>query len=209
LDVLLDVVDGVKVIAEDVLVLEDRLGRLAIVHLRDKAAPRADERLEHDGVAELLNSHERRLGCERNARPRARHAVANEPHRREQLVPADLSDLVAVDRRHAPGVEDRERVESGAVLDAALEDHIDAELGALLDGKDQLAVVDDLRFDASRLELAEEELLLHPHAREKDTDSRTIHPSPLAPPERGRARAARSLSPRARRRNRDRTRSRL
>src|SRR4029077_18533510 len=115
--------------------------------------------------------------------------------------------LVAVDGRDAPGVEHGERVQSGAVLDAALEDDVHAELGAMFDGEDELAVIDDLRLDAPRLQLAEEELLLDTHPRKEHSDAGLTHPSPLAPPARGRVRGARSPSLRAPRRNRDRTRS--
>ncbi len=77
------------------------------------------------------------------------------------------------------------------MLDAALEDHVDAQLGSVLDREDQLAVVDDLRLDAARLELAEQELLLDSHAREEHADPRSvIHPNPLGPLARWRARAA-------------------
>src|SRR5438477_176398 len=58
-DVLLDVIDGMEVVPEYVLVLDDRLRRLAVVDLRDEAAPRADERLHHDGIAQLLDRRER------------------------------------------------------------------------------------------------------------------------------------------------------
>ena len=143
--------------------LDDGLGRLAIVHLGDEAAPRADERLHDDGVAELLHRGEGGLGRERHARPRARDAVADEPHGREQLVPADLGDLVAVHARHAPRVEDRERIERRAVLDAALEDDVHPEVRTLLHREDELAVVDDRRLDAAALELLEQELLLDAH----------------------------------------------
>src|SRR5207237_963144 len=85
-DVLLDVIDGMEVVPEYVLVLDDRLRRLAVVDLRDEAAPRADERLHHDGIAQLLDRRERGPRGEGHARTRARHAVADETHRREQLL---------------------------------------------------------------------------------------------------------------------------
>ena len=68
---------------------------------------------------------------------------------RMQLVSADLRDLVAVHRRNAPGVQDGKRVERRSVLDAALEDDVDAELRLPLDREDELAIVDDLRFHAA------------------------------------------------------------
>src|SRR5207245_2633066 len=98
-------------------------------------------------------------------RTRARRAVADRKHRREQLVPADLGHLVAVHRRHAPRVQHRQRVQRRAVLDAALEDHVHSELGLVLDRQDELAIVDDLGLDAPRFELGEEQLLLGATAR--------------------------------------------
>ena len=50
------------------------------------------------------------------------------------------------------------------MLDAALEDHVHPEVGPPLHRKHQLTVVDDLRLDAARLELGQEQLLLHAHA---------------------------------------------
>ena len=54
-DIFLDVEDGVVVGAQDFLVLQHRLGRLAIVELAQQAAPRTDGRLEHDRIAQFLD----------------------------------------------------------------------------------------------------------------------------------------------------------
>src|SRR5205085_11678184 len=98
-------------------------------------------------------------------------------------------------------LEHGERVEGARVLDAALEDDVHAEVGPLLEGEHELAIVDDLRRHAAAFELLEEELLLHAHAREEDADGGLTHPSLLRPPARARARPARSRSLRARPRN--------
>ena len=79
------------------------------------------------------------------------------------------------------------------MLDAPLEDDVDAELGLLLEGEDELAVVDHLGRDVPALELLEEELLLDAHAREEHPDRDGVtHPSLLRPPVRARARPGRS-----------------
>ena len=54
-DVLLDVEDRVVIRAQHLLVLQDRLGRLAVVDLGQQAAPRADGRLQHHRIAHLLD----------------------------------------------------------------------------------------------------------------------------------------------------------
>ena len=56
------------------LVLEDLLGFLGVVDLRDEAAPRADRRLDDRRVSDLIERPHRGLGRECDDRPRRRHA---------------------------------------------------------------------------------------------------------------------------------------
>ncbi len=59
--VLLDVEDRVVIGAQDLLVLEDRLGRIAVVDLGQQPAPRADGRLHDHRIAQRLDGCQRRL----------------------------------------------------------------------------------------------------------------------------------------------------
>src|ERR1700687_2133181 len=124
--------------------LEDRLGGLTVVDLRDQATPAADEGLHHDRIAERLGRDQRGLRCECYARAWRRHPVADEAHGGQELVPADIRDLERIHGRDAPDAEDPERVERAAVLDASLQHDVDAEVRLPLELEDDLSVWGDL-----------------------------------------------------------------
>ena len=90
LHVFLDVEDAVMVAAERLLVLQHRLGRVAIVDLAQQASPRSDRRLEHHRVADPLDRLQRALRREGHERPRLRHAGGRQRAGRQQLVAADV-----------------------------------------------------------------------------------------------------------------------
>jgi hypothetical protein len=171
--VLLHVVDRVDVRPEQVLVLEDGLRGVAIVHLGDEPPPRADQRFEHRGVAEFLDRGERGLGREGQPRSRGGQSVADQPQRGEQLVAADVRDLEGVDGRNPVGGQDGQRVQRAAVLDAALQHEVHFERGSRLACQDELAIVDDRDGHPTSGERFEQELLLDPHAGEQDADPRS------------------------------------
>ena len=111
-DVFLDVEDAVLVGAERLLVLQDRLGRVAVVDPRQQPAPGADDRLQHGRIAELFDGRQRGLGGEGQPGAGLRHARLGQRRGGQQLVGAGGGGGVAVDRRDAGHFQRTEDVQS-------------------------------------------------------------------------------------------------
>ena len=194
--VFLDVEDAVVIRAQHFLVLEDGLGRLAVVDLAQQPPPRTDSRLEHDRIAELLDRLQCTLGRIGHQAARLRHAGTRQRAGRLQLVAARVRDARRVDRLDAAVVEDVQAVERPCMADAAFHHHVEigelvAEARSLRDLKDQLAVVDQLQVHPAPLELFEEQLLLGAHARIQNAYFHLTRPNPLLLQEPAPVRAAR------------------
>ena len=189
--VALQVEDRVLVGAERALVLDQRLGRVAIVDAGDQPAPGADGRLEHDRVAELLDCLEGRFGGRSDPGVRGRHPGGLQQAGRAELVPAVLDHFDPVHRRHAAVGQHPQVDEGAAVAERAVEDDIEVEgrfePARAAEREDDLAVVDQLEVRTPPLELPEQELLFGPDPAVEDTDAHrlpAIRPSPLLLPAR-------------------------
>ena len=185
LHVFLDVENAVVIAAERFLVLEDRLGGVAIVDLAQQPAPRSDGRLEHGRIAEPLDRLERALRRVGDERLRLRHARRRQRAGRHQLVAADVGAERGVHRLHALVVQDLQAVERAAVVDAALDDDVVVLVGMVVDVgdvEDQFLIVEQIERDAALLERLEQQLLFDADAAVEDADlSGVTHPSPLLP----------------------------
>lgn len=93
---LLDVVELVLVAAQNLLVLQDRLGGVAVVDLRKQPAPAPHHRLHHHRVAHRLDELEGFLGFGSERGAGLRHAVGLEGAAGGPLVAADLDHFGAV-----------------------------------------------------------------------------------------------------------------
>ena len=109
-----------------------------------------------------------RLG-ERYPHLRLRDSRLLERERGEQLVAADVRDLVAVHAPDPPVLQQPQPVQRPGVVDAALQHHVD--VGAALQVEDHLAIVEHDDLDPAVLrQLPEQELLLLPDQGMEEAD---------------------------------------
>ena len=85
--------------------MEDAVGDVGVVHARHPRPHRAEQRLDDDVAAELLEGLERVVGALAGDRPRRGHARARQQRRGEELVDGALDRARAVDARHAARLE--------------------------------------------------------------------------------------------------------
>ena len=186
LHVLLDVEDGMHRGPEGGLVLDDLLRLLAVVHLRHQASPGAHGRLQDRGVADLVQRLQRGFRRQRDDDPRRRHARLREAQGGEDLVPAQVHDVVRVHRGDAVVLEESQRVQGAAVADAPVQHEVRGET-VPHEGERDLLVVEPLHGDPAGCCSLEDPLLLGPdHGVEDAEREHVTHPSllPLAGPHR-------------------------
>lgn len=157
-DVLLDVENAVLEPPERGLVLDDGLGRVAVVEAGDETAPGADGGLEDGGVAEGLDRGEGGFGLESNPDGGGGNAVAGELEGGEELVAAGFDDAARIQHGDAEGLEERRGGDGLGLADAAFDRQVEAlPWRGVVDVEDLGADVEDLVIDASAFEFVDQE----------------------------------------------------
>jgi hypothetical protein len=162
LHIFLDVEDGMVIAPQDLFMLQDRFGRIAIIDLRKQSPPRTGIRLDDAGVAQLIHGRQGRFRGEGKITAGRRDAGLDDSLCGQELAPADLGHLIGVDRRDTEVLEDLNGVDGPRMVHASFDDHIER-IVVFVKIEDDFPVIDAYYLDAgAAAKFVQEEFLLFP-----------------------------------------------
>ena len=111
--------------AEYLLVLDYCLGGLAIVDLRQQAAPGTNGRLQHHGIADFLDGRQGAFRSKGDRRARRRDLRLGQGCSGQNLVPAHIHHMGPIDGLQTPGLQNTQAGQRPAVGQASFQHDIE------------------------------------------------------------------------------------
>ncbi len=138
-------VEDLVVHAQHGFMLNEGLGRGAIIRFGEQAAPRADYGFEHAGVAHGVTGSQRGFFGEGHQDARGGDAGTREQLAGDVFIAATFGHLWVVDHGHAVGGKNARDVQSAGIGNGALKEDVHSG-GGLVDGKEVVFVANHDHF---------------------------------------------------------------